>query len=255
MRERAGEDLLTTLLDSLEELVKNVSRINRWLLYAIYLLLLWIFVSLLLWSFSILHFNVEDIILYAFLISIALLILFALVDIRENLAMVIGRYSAYKYMEKMSLQIPQGEDPVDRLIKHFNISLNFEKELRKRKGKIIRGSIDCGEKLYFDYYAEIRKRPLDSLRGRKSYSLFIIKMDELSVAKLEELAQKIKRCSQHRNVEISRVIVITTKELSDEVYDYLVAQKAGIPLQVAIEMEDGTYDFIPFIAPRHDMLP
>ncbi len=253
--ERTGEDLLTTLLGSLETLVSKALRINRWLIYTIYILIFWIAFSLILWGLSIIRLDVKDIALYAVLVSLALIILFALVDIRENLAEVISRYSAYKYMEKLPLEIPPGKDPVERLIKYFNETLNFENELKKRGGQIIQGEILCGKKVHFDYYAEIKRQPLDTLRGRKSYSLFVRWMENVNLDKLREFVEDVRRCAESRGVEISRAIILSRGELSDEVYEYLTKQRASIPLQVILEMDDGTYDFIPFIAPRHDMLP
>ncbi len=255
MVERRGEDLLTTLLSSLDELAKKSAFLNKWLIYAIILIIIWSGVAIGLWAISLINLNLTDIILYAILISLVLLVLIYLLQIREKLAEVISRYSAYKYLESLSLEIPPGRDPVERLINYFNKTLNFEKEIKKRGGIILKGGVDCGTNINFDYYAEIKTSALGNLLGRKSYSFFVRYMEKLTLEDIKKFIEDVRICSKKRDVEISRAIVLTTQqEMSDELYEFLMQQE-NLPLQVVMEMEDGTYDFIPFIAPRHDMLP
>jgi len=254
---RIGEDVLSTLFTSLDDLLSRASKINRRIVYTVYLLIVWALVEMFLWASSIATLELDDIVLYTFLLFITFLVLISLLEIRESLAVVVSRYSSYKYMENLSIDIPKGKDPVERLIVYFNQTLNFENEIKKRGGKIIKNAqLECGGKIPFDYYAEIRVGWFKHLIGYRSYSFYARKTNELSIENVKRFAEDVKRCSAKNKLSIGRaVLVAPAQEISDELYAYLVENKAGIPVQVAIEMEDGTYDFIPFIAPRHDMLP
>ncbi len=254
---RIGEDILSTLFASLDDLLARASKINKRIVYTLYLLIIWLIVEMFLWATSIVTLELDDIVLYTVLLFVTFLVLISLLEIRESMAVVVSRYSSYKYMENLSIDIPKGNDPVDRLILYFNKTLNFEEEIKRRKGRIIRNvEIDCGEKIRFDYYAEIRVGKIKHLLGHRSYSFYVRKENKLNLKTVEKFANDVKRCSNKNNIPIGRaVIVAPAQEISDELYEYLVENRAEIPLQIAIEMEDGTYDFIPFIAPRHDMLP
>ena len=255
--DRIGEDVLSTLFASLDDLLSRASKINRRIVYTIYLLIIWAIVEMFLWATSIATLELDDIVLYTFLLFVTFLVMISLLEIRESLAVVVSRYSSYKYMENLSIDIPKGKDSVERLILYFNKTLNFEKEIKRRNGKIIRNAqLDCGEKTNFDYYAEIRIGWIARLIGHRSYSFYVRKAEKLSEEVVKKFAEDVKRCSERNKLHIGRAVLIApAQEISDELYAYLVENRAGIPLQVAIEMEDGTYDFIPFIAPRHDMLP
>jgi len=255
--DRIGEDMLSTLFASLDDLLSRASKINRRIVYTVYLLIIWAVVEMFLWATSIATLELDDIVLYTILLFITFLVLISLLEIRESLAVVVSRYSSYKYMENLSIDIPTGKDPVERLILYFNKTLNFENEIRRRKGKIIRNAqLDCGKKISFDYYAEIRVGSIGYLIGHRNYSFYVRKTEKLSMENVKKFAEDVKNCSTRKKLYVGRAVLIApAQEISDELYTYLVENRADIPLQVAIEMEDGTYDFIPFIAPRHDMLP
>ncbi len=254
---RIGEDILSTLFASLEDLLSRASKINRRIVYTVYLLIAWAIVEMFLWATSIATLELDDIILYTVLLFITFLVMISLLEIRESLAVVISRYSSYKYMENLSIDIPKGKDPVERLIAYFNKTLNFEDEIKGRGGKIIRNvEMDCGEKIRFDYYAELKVGKIKHMLGHRSYSFYVRRENKLTLEKVKKFAKDVKICSEKNNLPVGRAIMVApAQEISDDLYEYLIENRASIPLQIAIEMEDGTYDFIPFIAPRHDMLP
>ena len=255
MDSRSGEDMFSVILSSLEELAKSSGKINKKIVFSLILLLLWCVLDFFLWITSIIEMSIFDIISSTLLLLIVLFVIMELLDIREKLAVVVSRYQSYRFMEKMDLQIPEGKDEVERFLNYLNKNLHFEERLKKRNGKIIKNvEIDCGEKVHFDLYAYIKRGIFDRIKGTRSYSFYLVKTKDLSIEKLEEFISLVKKCSEKNKVEIGRAVLIVP-EMTDEVYEFMELKKVDIPLQVVMEMEDGTYDFIPFISPRHDFLP
>ncbi len=255
MDSRSGEDMLSVILSSLEELAKSSGKINKKIVFSLILLVLWCIFEFFLWATSIVEMSIFNIVSSTILLLIVLFVIMELLDIREKLAIIVSRYQSYRFMENMDLKIPDGKDEVERFLNYLNKNLDFENRLKKRNGKIIRnGEIDCGEKVHFDLYAEIKRKIFDRIRGTRSYSFYLVRMKNLNIEKLEKFISSVKKCSERNKVEIGRAVIIVS-EINDEVYEFLESKKQKIPLQVVIEMEDGTYDFIPFISPRHDFLP
>ena len=257
MKERIGEDLFSLLISSLENLISKASRINRRLLYSIYILLSLAVIEFVLWAFYVISLNLWDIILYGVLLVVTFIVLFALLDIRESLAEVISKYSAYQHMENATFDIPEGKDMVERFLKYLDLQFNFRREIERRGGKIMRNAtLNCNGTVTFDLYAEVKSSFFGKLRGEKSYTLFVRIAAKVEMSSIKKFVEDVKKCVSMHSLEIGRaVLLLPSQEISDEVYNYLVEKKSEIPLQVVIEMGDGTYDFIPFIGPRPDMLP
>ncbi len=252
--DRMGEDALSTLLSALEELVNNASQINKKIIYAIYFLMGWCIFVFALWISSIIELHLIGILIYTTLFIMVLLALRGLLGIREALAVVINRYSAYKFMDNINFKIPSGSTPVERYLKYLNKTLNFEKNLIKKGGKIESPKkLPCG--ITVDYYAELKYNAFRQLMGHRNYSFFLMKKDSVDISFLKSFVKCIKNFADDRKTEIGRAVIITSGDIDDEVYDYLVNFRSEMPLQVVIEMDDNTYDFIPIIAPRSDLLP
>ncbi len=252
MNDRAGEDPVSTIMSALEDLVKAARNIDHKIMRSLYLLLLWLAFAFILWAFSVVHLTIFDIISYAILIVLVLLVMLHMVDMRESMAVVVSRYQAYKFIENAGNKIPDGMNPVERFLNYLNMQFKFEDRLTKRNGKLTRSVEINGVK--FDVYVEIKKRHFEKILGIKSYSMYIKSVDTLNAEKLKEIIEAAKNYSISRNLEIGRISILTA-EVDNEAYSMLTSDELSVPVQAVLEMEDGTYDFIPFIGPRPDLLP
>ncbi len=250
MASRSGEDTISVLFNSLEELAKSSSKMNKRIMKAFYLLLFWLGFALFLWFFAVIDLNIFDILSYMLLIAIVIIVMIYLVDIREKLANVVSRYQVYEYLQKMDLKIPPGNSEIERFINYLNENFQFEKRINERKGKIYRDYEISGIK--FDLYTEIKGKAMGKTRGIKSYSFYLKKLDEPKLEEIKNIIEIAKKNSKKNKLEIGRIVVLS-KEIDDNVYNYIV--NLDVPFQIVMEMEDGTYDFIPFIGPRPDLLP
>ncbi len=250
MDKRSGEDSVSILFQALEDLSENSGRISRKILITFYLLLGWLTIAILLWAIAVIDLMLADIVVYAALITLVILAMIQIIEIREKLAVVVSRYQAYRHIDSMSISVPPGSDAVDRFLKFLDNTYNFSERLRGRGGKIERNVEIGGVK--FDVYAEISGKMFDSLRGVKSYSFYLVWLPHSNTDTVKKIIEVAVNNSKKKNLDLGRIVIITD-EISDELYDYILNQ--NIPVQLVVEMEDGTYDFIPFIGPRPDLLP
>ena len=150
----------------------------------------------------------------------------------------------------MDIRVPEGENEVDRYLRYLEKEYGFSKRVKKRRGKILR-NVEIGG-VQFALYAEIRKRFMDGLRGRKSYSFYLARIPEPGVKDIDRVVSAARKNSSEKNLEIGRIVILADS-ISDEAYEHVL--RLDLPVQIVMEMEDGTYDFIPFIGPRPDLLP
>ncbi len=250
MGSRSGEDAISVLFSSLEDLAKSSAKMNKRILRSFYLLLFWLFIALFLWAFAIIDLNIFDILSYLLLIAVVIVVMIYLVEIREKLATVVSRYQVYEYLQNMELKIPEGNDEVERFLNYLDQSFQFRRRIEERKGKIMKNYEISG--VNFDVYAEIKGKALGKIRGVKSYSFYLKKLDSPTLDDVKKITEVAKENSDKKKLEIGRIVLIA-KNVDEEVYNYAV--NSEIPVQIVMEMEDGTYDFIPFIGPRPDLLP
>jgi hypothetical protein len=100
--------------------------------------------------------------------------------------------------------------------------------------------------------------PIGRIAGHRDYALYVRFYDHVpDVGDIEGFVSEVMDCVKRTRVRPSRVVALCQGEgeIGDELYEKLISMKWDIPVQVIMEMPDGTYDFIPFIAPRHDGLP
>jgi len=241
---------MTILLNSLDSLAKHSGKLSRKILFAFYLLLAWLIAALLLWAIAVLDLNVYDTLAYMFLIAIIIVVMIYMVDVRESLANVVAQYQAYQFIMDMSLKVPKGADKLERFLNYLNASYNFEKRIARRNGKLIQG-VDIGD-VHFDLYAEIPSVLFGKLSGIKSYSFYLVILDNANIELIKKIIGAAVENSNRKKLELGRIVLIVN-EVSDELYEFIKGQ--DLPVQLVLEMEDGTYDFIPFIGPRADLLP
>ncbi|NPA74726.1 MAG: hypothetical protein GXO25_01420 [Euryarchaeota archaeon] len=249
MHDRANEDPVSAILSALNELAEKASSMDRRLMGAFYLLLVWLIFAVVLWVLSIISLTPFDIISYAVLIVIVLVTMLRLVDIRESLARVIRKYEVYRFIESADLSIPEGVNAVERFLNYLNRQYDFQKILSRKNGKIYR-NLKIGD-VSFDVYAEIKPGVLRKGRG---YSLYVVSVEHADVKTLRKICEHAKNNSRDRGVELSRIVVLA-RSVGDDAYEYVTSGNIEVPLQIVVEMDDGTYDCIPFIAPRPDHLP
>lgn len=241
---------MTILLNSLDSLAKHSGKLSIKILFAFYLLLAWLIAALLLWGLAVLDLNVFDILAYMFLIAIVIVVMIYMVDVRESLANVVAQYQAYQFIMDMSLKVPEGANKLERFLNYLNASHDFEKRVARRNGKIMRDITI--ENMHFDLYAEIPSALFGKLRGIKSYSFYLVIVDNANIELIKKIIGAAVENSKRKKLDLGRIVLIVT-EVSDELYEFIKSQ--DLPVQLVLEMEDGTYDFIPFIGPRADLLP
>ena len=252
MDHRAGEDPVSILFSSLEKLAKNAPKLDKKIMRSFYLLLIWLAFAFFLWISAVINLTLFDIISYALLITIIFLVMIYLVDMREKLAMVISRYQAYSYLQNSDDAVPDGKNEVERFMNYLEKNMNFSKRVLNRHGKILR-NVNMDE-VHFEVYVEIKRNPLLNISGMKNYSFYLLSLQEPKIDELKKVINVATTNSKKHRLEMGRIVILA-KKLNDESYKFIVSDRNTVPVQVVIEMEDGTYDFIPFIGPRSDLLP
>ncbi len=212
----------------------------------------------------------ENFILGAFLAALfvlGIIILNLMKDVRVFLSYYVLRHRAIRSVreEDPVVYIPQGEDAVQRLLKHLS---DRHPELRgqARQGYVQSPAVLRGKSgLLYSLDAYVLGKPSTLWRplglGETGYAIFIKSFTEAPTVKdLEALRKAVEDVSQAEKVPPSRVIALWTRKeeesLSDEAYDFLTTQivtfrhggqEFNCSLELVTESPDGTYDFIPFV--------
>lgn len=193
-----------------------------------------------------------------------------------NLFAEIGGFFDYYYLRYRVIKnvrdqdpvvnIPQGEDPVRRVLNYLSASSpDLTVDFRRPGAVLIPASLrgQGGFPYQFDAYASRTSGPLwRTLKvGYPGYAIYIKKF--LRKPRLQELAslkQAVEDITAFTKLPPRRIIAVWTREgeesLEDEAYDFLTSEaavtKAGVSLmkcslELIAENPDGTYDFIPYI--------
>ncbi len=258
-RERAGEDAVSMLMDMLDSLAERAGKMNRKLVAAFFALMVWVVIEGVLWALSLVSISPIEIITTGVLLALALFVIGELLEIRGMLAELVARYSAYRFAREENFAVPEGKDPVERLLRYFNTRMGLEEKLRRRGTVRRNADVEGVSGTYrFDLWAQMKVSPIRRIVGHRDYALYVRFYDHVpDVEDIEGFVSEVMDCVKRTGVRPSRVVALCRGEgeIGDELYEKLISMKWDIPVQVIMEMPDGTYDFIPFIAPRHDGLP
>ncbi len=205
--------------------------------------------------------------LLAALFVLGIVILNLMKDIKGFLNYYAYRHRAIKSVreEDPVVYVPQGEDAVERLLKHLS---ERHPELRgqARQGYVQVPALLRGKSgLLYSFEAYVLGKPSALWKplglGETGYAIFIKAFTEAPTVKdLEALKRAVEDVCLAGKVPPSRVIALWSAQeeqpLSDEAYEFLTTQvvtfrhggqEFNCSLELITESPDGTYDFIPYI--------
>lgn len=187
------------------------------------------------------------------------------------------RYTAIKAMREgpPAYSIPKGKNRTDRFLSYLEENNRAFSKLVRRRPEIIRKDAFAvgkkGKRYHFDAFLRKRRSMLHKVfnRGNPGYAMYIRDTKKAPTMKdLKELVSELEEITAGGHAYPNRVVILckggsTYNGLEEKVYDKLVDgsiflrghKKERINLQVAVELPNGHYEFIPFVPELPGILP
>ena len=263
---RAVENPISAIFDLADDVTKEAPKIRKLVTYATVFIVFWLVVDFIL----ILAFLVTNLFISLFLIILFILGLLTLSLLRRFNDFF--RYYAQRHKVILSVRdddpvvlVPEGKDSVDRLI---NLLISRNPGLRESYslGNAANPQIQRGKSgTFYQFDGLITKSPGALWRilrvGYPGYQLFIKNFDHPpSSEDLLALKRAVEDISLANLIPPSRVIALWQRkedeEITEDVYEILITQvvmlKRGsrtyaCSLELIVENEDGTYEFVPYV--------
>ncbi len=266
---RAVENPISAIFDLAEDVNKEAPRLRKLVWYAGVFVGVWLFLDFII----ILQNVVQNLALGAILIALFALGVWTLITLRRLNDFL--QYYTLRHSVILSIRqddplvfAPQGSTVIERLRSHLanrNPSMAVALRTDGRSPAVLKGK--DGMLYNFDYYLRSRSGPLWRLfgLGYPGYQMFIKQVDGApSVETFWSMVRAVEEVCRHNRIPPSRVIVLWKRseghDLGDEAYDSLTRsplkfqhrlRRYASSLELIIENEDGSYEFIPYVADPH----
>lgn len=266
---RAVENPISAIFDLAEDVNKEAPRLRKLVWTAGIFVGVWLFLDFILILQNVVHSFGMGIILIA-LFALGVWTLLTLRRLNDFLDYYTLRHSVILSIRQDDPVVfaPQGSNVVERLRSHLanrNPSMAVALRTEGQAPAVLKGK---GGMLYnFDYYLRSRSGPLWRLFGvgYPGFQMFIKQVDKApTVETFWSMVRAVEDvCGQNR-MPPSRVIVLWKRaedqDLGDEAYDNLTSsairfhhrlRQYASSLELIIENQDGSYEFIPYVSDGH----
>lgn len=266
---RAVENPISAIFDLAEDVNKEAPRLRKLVWTAGAFISIWLVLDFLL----ILQFSVRNFALTAILIALfalGLWTIFTLRRLNDFLDYYTLRHSVILSIRQDDPVVfaPQGSNVVERL-RTFLASRNPRMAVALRSDgqspAVLKGK---GGMFYtFDYYLKARPGVLWRIfgLGYPGYQLFVKQLDRAPTAEtVWFMVRAVEEVCSRNRLPPSRVIMLWKRsgdqDLADDAYEKLISSSVSMghrlrryasSVELIIENEDGSYEFIPFVADGH----
>lgn len=266
---RAVENPISAIFDLAEDVNKEAPRLRKLVWTAGAFISIWLVLDFLL----ILQFSVRNFALTAILIALfalGLWTIFTLRRLNDFLDYYTLRHSVILSIRQDDPVVfaPQGSNAVERLRTYLagrNPAMATALHTDGQSPAMLKGK---GGMFYtFDYYLKARPGFLWRLLGLgyPGYQLFVKLLDKAPTAETAWfMVRAVEDVCQRNRLPPSRVILLWKRsgdqDLADEAYEKLMSSSVTMghrmrryvsSLELIIENEDGSYEFIPYVADGH----
>jgi hypothetical protein len=266
---RAVENPISAIFDLAEDVNKEAPRLRKLVWYAGIFVGAWLVLDFILILQNVVHSFVMGLIFIA-LFALGVWTLLTLRRLNDFLDYYTLRHSVILSIRQDDPVVfaPQGSNAVERLRSHLanrNPSMAVALRTEGQTPAVLKGK---GGMLYnFDYYLRSRSGPLWRLFGigYPGYQMFIKQVDKApTVETFWSMVRAVEDVCRQNKSPPSRVIVLWKRaegeDLGDEAYEHLTSsairfqhylRRYASSLELIIENEDGSYEFIPYVADGH----
>lgn len=266
---RAVENPISAIFDLAEDVNKEAPRLRKLVWLAGFFVGVWLFLDFILILQNVVHNFAMGIILIA-LFALGVWTLLTLRRLNDFLDYYTLRHSVILSIRQDDPVVfaPQGSNVVERLRSYLasrNPTMAVALRTDGQTPAVLKGK---GGMLYnFDYYLRSRSGPLWRLFGvgYPGYQMFIKQVDKApTVEVFWSMVRAVEDVCRQNKLPPSRVIVLWKRaedqDLGDEAYDNLTSsaikfqhrlRRYASSLELIIENEDGSYEFIPYVADGH----
>jgi hypothetical protein len=162
--------------------------------------------------------------------------------------------------------VPEGSDAVERILTHLAATNPDIREIMATPGAVAIPALLTGRSgLTYSFDAYLRRRPSLLWRvvslGSPGFAVFVKAFEKApTLADLRALRSAVEDASVSARVPPARVLVLwrakRDESIAPDVYDFVTKEAARVriwrsifacSLELAIEQDDGTYDFIPVV--------
>lgn len=263
---RAVENPISAIFDLAEDVNKEAPRLKRLVWYAGMFVGAWLFLDFILILQNVVHSLPMGIVLIA-LFALGIWTLITLRRLNEFLDYYTLRHSVILSIrqDEPVFFAPPGDNVVERLRSHLaskNPTMAMALRTEGLSPAVIKGR--GGMMHNFDYYLRSRPGPLWRLfgLGYPGYQMFIRKVEGTPTAEtFWAMVRAVEDVCRQDRLPPSRAIVLWKRaedqDLGDDGYEYLMdstisfqhgLRRYASSLELIIENEDGSYEFIPYVA-------
>jgi len=162
--------------------------------------------------------------------------------------------------------VPEGRDTVQRILTHLGATSSDVRGMMAVPGAVATPALLTGKSgLTYSFDAYVRREPSSLWRftslGSAGFAVFVKAFERApTLADLQALKTAIEDTSAATKIPPARILVLWRSKgdesVTPDVYDFLTKESARVKirgstfvcsLELAIERDDGTYDFIPVV--------